>query len=161
MHRALGAAICFALVGCAGSAPKPTASETFHATLSPTTEVPAPTIGSATPAGTATFISDGTTVTYTVTATGLTGDYTMAHIHTGPAGVAGPVAVPLNLTAGTAPGTAGGQGSFDASAIKGKNADGSPMTMNDLLGAMRGGTTYINVHTTNNKPGEVRGQIGP
>jgi CHRD domain len=27
------------------------------------------------------------------------------------------------------------------------------------LAAMQSGATYVNVHTANNKPGEVRGQI--
>jgi hypothetical protein len=174
MSRSLCAALCFALAACA-SAPKSSSeqpgaeksdpakanAEKFQATLSSTGEVPPPTVGSAAPTGTATFVSDGTSVTYTVTASGLTSDYTAAHIHSGGPGVAGPAVVPLNLAAGPTPGSAGGQGSFDASAIKGKNADGSPMTMADLLKAMRSGSTYVNVHTTNNKAGEIRGAIGP
>ena len=40
-------------------------------------------------------------------------------------------------------------------------ADGSPMTMDDLLAAMRAGGLYVNVHTASNKSGEVRGQIKP
>ena len=33
------------------------------------------------------------------------------------------------------------------------------MTLDDVLAAMRSGGTYVNVHTANNKPGELRGQI--
>jgi CHRD domain len=33
------------------------------------------------------------------------------------------------------------------------------MTMDELVTMMRSGSTYINVHTKNNKPGEARGQI--
>jgi hypothetical protein len=33
------------------------------------------------------------------------------------------------------------------------------MTLDDVLSAMRLGGTYVNVHTANNKPGEIRGQI--
>ena len=89
----------------------------------------------------------------------LTSPLTAAHIHAGAAGTAGPVVVPLQLTA--AQGGASGEGTIDAAAIKGKRADGSPMTMDDLLAAMRSGGLYVNVHTANNKSGEVRGQIKP
>ena len=75
--------------------------------------------------------------------------------------MAGPVIVPLAVTPGPTEGTAVGEGTIDASAINGKNADGSAMTMSDLLAAMRSGNTYVNVHTANNKPGESRGQIQP
>ena len=74
-------------------------------------------------------------------------------------GTAGPVVVPLQLAAGA--GSATGEGTIDAAAIKGKNADGSPMTMNDLLAAMRGGALYVNIHTASNKSGEIRGQLRP
>lgn len=32
-------------------------------------------------------------------------------------------------------------------------------TLADVLEAMRSGDTYVNVHTVDNPPGEVRGQI--
>ncbi len=50
---------------------------------------------------------------------------------------------------------------IDASAIKGTNPDTSLMTLNDLLAAMRSGGTYVNIHTANNKKGEIRGQVRP
>ena len=37
--------------------------------------------------------------------------------------------------------------------------DGGTMTYDDLLTFMRNGNTYVNVHTTRNQPGEIRGQI--
>jgi len=79
--------------------------------------------------------------------------------HAGASGTAGPVVVPLQLAA--TPGGASGEGTIDAAAIKGKRADGSLMTMDDLLAALRSGGLYVNVHTANNKAGEVRGQITP
>ncbi len=148
-----------AILACAGVSRS--GPETFQAKLDTASEVPAPSVGSATPSGTATFTNNGTSIAYKLTATGLSSAFTAAHIHAGAAGASGPVVVPLNLTAGPSGGTAGGEGSIDASAIKGKNADGSPMALNDLLAAMRSRGTYVNVHTANNKPGEVRGQILP
>lgn len=136
------------------------APETFRAKLDATSEVPPPTLSGNTPSGSATFTPDGSVIRYKVAVTGLSSPYVAAHIHTGAPGVAGPVIVALMLT-GRPDGSASGEGTFDASAIKGKNADGSPMSMADLLADMRNGATYANVHTANNKPGEARGQILP
>jgi CHRD domain len=159
--------ICMTLFGCASAptpnAPNPVAKpmpETFQAKLDATNEVPTPSLSGNTPSGNATFTPQGSVLLYKVSVSGLSSPYIAAHIHTGAPGVAGPVIVPLTLNAG-ADGTASGEGTIDVSAIKGKNADGSPMTMSDLLAAMRSGGTYVNVHTTNNKPGEARGQIQP
>jgi hypothetical protein len=158
---------CMTLLACTStSAPiadTPAAKagpETLQAKLDATNEVPPPSLSGNTPSGTATFTPQGNVVLYKVSVTGLSSPYVAAHIHTGAPGVAGPVIVALILTGGL-DGSASGEGTFDASAIKGKNADGSPMSMADLLAAMRSGVTYVNVHTANNKPGEARGQIHP
>ena len=91
----------------------------------------------------------------------MTSPVTAAHIHLGEAGKAGAVIVPLTISPGSDPSTANGEGTIDASAIKGKNADGSQMTMKDLISALQSGGTYVNVHTQNNKPGEIRAQMTP
>jgi len=159
MTRTAAPLLWFALVACA-SAPK-SGPETFQAKLDATNEVPTPSLSGNTPSGTATFTRQGDSLVYKVTANGLSSAPIAAHIHTGAPGVAGPVIVPLAVTPGPTEGTAVGEGTIDASAINGKNADGSAMTMSDLLAAMRSGNTYVNVHTANNKPGESRGQIQP
>jgi len=154
------------MAACAtASSPQPepakaaTASETFQARLDPRSEVPAPNLDGATPSGMANFTVNGTTVVYKLSASGLSSAPLMAHIHLGGPGAPGPVIVPLNVAPGASAGTAVGEGTFDASGVKGKKADGSAMTLDDVLAAMRSGGTYVNVHTANNKPGEVRGQI--
>ena len=135
-------------------------SETFQARLDSRNEVPQPTLDAgSSPSGNAMFTVNGTNISYKVTASGLSSPVTVAHIHLGPPGTAGPVVVPLNISAGSSAGTATVEGTIDASAIKGKKSDGSAMAMNDLLSAIRSGETYVNVHTANNKPGEIRGQI--
>ncbi len=159
MHRIAGVLLSSALIACA-SAPR-SGPETFQAKLDPASEVPAPSIGSAMPSGTASFTNDGSSIVYKVSVSGLSSAPVAAHIHVGAPGAAGPVIVPLVVVAGPGEGTAVGEGSIDAAAIKGKNADGSPMTFGGLLAALRGGSTYVNVHTANNKAGEVRGQIQP
>jgi len=167
MRRTFPVVVGLAMAACAtasSSQPEPSkaaaAPETFQARLDPRSEVPAPNLdGAASPSGMASFTVNGTTVVYKLSASGLSSAPLMAHIHLGAPGAAGPVIVPLNLAAGASAGTAAGEGTFDASGVKGKKADGSAMTLDDVLAAMRSGGTYVNVHTANNKPGEVRGQI--
>jgi hypothetical protein len=123
--------------------------------------VPHPTVCSSTPSGTVTITVNPDSLGYKVTAMGLTSPVTAAHIHLGGPGVAGGVIAPLTISTGSDPSSASGEGTIDASAIKGKNPDGSPMTMKDLMSALQSGGTYVNVHTQNNKPGEIRGQLTP
>jgi hypothetical protein len=135
--------------------------KTIQAKLDSQSEVPPPTVGSSTPSGTVMITINPDSLAYKVTAMGLTSPVTAAHIHLGEAGKAGAVIAPLTISPGSDPSTASGEGTIEASAIKGKNADGSPMTMKDLMSALQSGGTYVNVHTQNNKPGEIRGQIAP
>ncbi len=113
---------------------------TFHATMNGATEVPPKTTGGT---GTVAATLDTATkmLTYTVTYSGLTGPATAAHFH-GPAesGVNAPVLVPLSppLT----------------SPIKG-TATLTDAQLTDFMD----GKVYANVHTAENKGGEIRGQL--
>src|SRR5437660_12501610 len=111
------------LLSCAG-AQKPAAAgpETFHANLNVASEIPPPNVGEAKPSGTAVFTSNGASITYKVTVTGLSSAFAAAHIHGGAEGALGLVVVPLALTAGP-DGSAAGEGVIDASMIKGTNPD--------------------------------------
>ena len=80
------------------------------------------------------------TLVWRLTFTGLTGSATGAHIHIGARGVAGPVAVPL-----CGPCRNGRRGT---TALRGA-----------VLAALEAGRAYVNVHTSSNQAGEVRGQI--
>src|SRR5438876_11077543 len=104
MHRSTGAALFIAVAACAGVSKS--GPETFQARLDAASEVPPPSVGSATPSGTATFTSTGGSISYKVTVTGLSSPFTAAHIHGGGEGAAGLVLVPLKLTAGPAEGAA-------------------------------------------------------
>jgi Cu/Zn superoxide dismutase len=164
MKRTIPAIVAFAMAACATTSSSQSeaskAPETFQAKLDPRNEVPQPTLdGSASPSGTATFTVNGSSVAYKINASGLSSAPLMAHIHLGAPGAAGPVIVPLNVAAGSSAGTATGEGTFDASGVKGKKADGSAMSLDDVLAAMRSGGTYVNLHTANNKPGEIRGPV--
>jgi hypothetical protein len=85
-------------------------------------------------------------------------DVTAAHIHLGAAGANGPVIVPLF----TGPPKSG---SFTGVLAKGAITEADltgPMkgkTFADLAASVLGGQTYVNVHTTANPNGEIRGQI--
>ena len=85
-----------------------------------------------------------------------------AHIHMAPAGSNGgivvwlyPSAPPAQLIPGRTQGVLA-EGVITASSLVNALA-GAPLS--DLIDAMRAGNTYVNVHTTQFPPGEVRGQI--
>lgn len=145
MNSYLASAFVALAFACGGS------SEKFTASMNGAQETP-PVNTAAT--GTASFINNGTSVAYSFTASGLSGDPTVAHIHFGPVGVKGPVVVPLTVGPGPAAGTATGTGSFDNTGVSGG------FTVNDVLVTIRNGGAYINVHTAQNPGGEIRGQIG-
>jgi len=138
---ALCAALTSAVAGCGDDA------EVFVASLA----APSGITSSAT--GTATFtLLEPETVSYTIDVSGIT-DVTASHIHDGAAGVSGPVIV----------GLFGGSFSGDGELVSGTfsaGADiGGGMTFDQLVEKMRAGTVYVNVHTTANPGGEIRGQI--
>jgi hypothetical protein len=87
---------------------------------------------------------------------------TQAHIHLAPAGVNGPVVAWLYPKAPPAqpiPGRSNGvlaTGTLTLGNLVGPLAGG---TISDLIDEMRQGNTYVNVHTSQFPPGEVRGQI--
>jgi len=87
------------------------------------------------------------TVEWTLVANNLPGTTSLAHIHIGPPGVAGPAVQPLAGVAGNEQGVIA-TGSFT-----------NPL----LLAALRANTSayYVNVHTVPNCPnGVIRGQLG-
>lgn len=116
----------------------------------------------------ATLAADGLSFTWTLTYDALEGNaggaVTGAHLHLGQRGVAGGVAVHLcGGGGGTAacpapPATLTGTAAADA--VVGPAAQGlDPGELSSLLGAMRTGHTYVNVHTTRFPAGEIRGQL--
>jgi hypothetical protein len=132
----------------------------FEATLSGSEAVPP----ADTPAhGTATFelSKSGDALTYTLSVSDIE-NVTMAHIHIGPSGKEGPVAVwlyPSKPPAVTKEGKFSGElskGSISAAdlagPLKGK-------TIADLVSDIKDGTAYVNVHTTAHPGGEIRGEI--
>jgi hypothetical protein len=128
----------------------PLATHYFTATLRGFNEVP--TVAS-TGTGSAKLEVNGTRVIVTGSFTGLASDYNApsgAHIHVGAAGANGGVVFPL---APTLENDLRG-GIFGA-------AENTLTFTNDQINALVAGNYYINVHTTGNTAGELRGQILP
>jgi CHRD domain len=138
------------------------AQKKFSATLVGTNEVPAVTT---TAAGVMNLTQeDSVSILYTISTTAATDSITMAHIHAGAAGVAGPIMVwffPTELSRAPGAGTAAGingvirVGRF----TKSGTFFVAPYTWDSLLVRMNAGTAYANVHTKKNGSGEIRGQV--
>jgi hypothetical protein len=94
------------------------------------------------------------TVHYFVNVTGIEG-VSQGHIHSGAEGENGPIVVTL-FNFDSPQNEVLQYSNFTASNLEG------PMqgkTMQDLIAALKNGTTYINVHTEQNPNGEIRGQL--
>ena len=117
------------------------------ATLSGAQQVPAVT-SSGTGAFSGTYNRDTRVLTYSVTYSGLSAAPVAGHIHLGSPGKTGQVRVPFASVA-TSPIT--GTVTFAA-------ADTAQMRTVELLLSQR---AYVNLHTTANPSGEIRGNIRP
>jgi hypothetical protein len=105
--------------------------------------------------------SEGTAISYKLNVANIE-NVTQAHIHLAPAGTNGgivawlyPSAPPSQLIPGRTQGTLG-EGEITAASLVGSLA-GKPLS--DLLAAIADGRAYVNVHTLQFPPGEIRGQI--
>ena len=154
-----------AFVACEDST-EPTVNNktvTFTATLTPASEVPAPTGATANATGTFTGVLDTSTnlFTYDVVFSGLTSNVNNGHIH-GPAdpGVTGTAQLNFNtlpggqFSFGQTSGTAHGTVVLNATTAITPTVSGD--SLKKLLFANK---TYANIHTTTNSPGEIRGEI--
>lgn len=133
-------------VALAANPPQPA----FGGPLTGAQEVPA-IVTAATGEGTAVISPDGSTITYIVTYSGLSGPAAAAHIHTGAAGVAGGVILPLVVSASPMVGTLTAANFTPSGAIT---------TFAQAVAALQAGNTYFNIHTAAHPGGEIRGQIG-
>jgi len=128
----------------------------FTAKLSGTNEVPSLTSKAS---GIATFDLNaaGTQMKYTLNVTNID-KVIAAHIHMGKSTVNGPIAVNLFIPSGPTGKVSGtlAQSSINSTSLigplKGKQ-------MPDLIKLINTGNAYVNVHTSQNPPGEVRGQV--
>lgn len=139
MKRSIVLAAALALSACSTVSDMMSGGDSVRVSLSGAQEVP-PVTTSGSGSGRFTVGEDGS-VKGSVTTQGVPG--TMAHIHQGAKGQNGPVIVPLvkeGDTYSTPPG-----------------AKLTPAQMQ----AFKAGNLYVNVHTAQNKGGEVRAQLTP
>ncbi len=148
------AAVIAGSAGCSsgGSTGGLDVEQTYLIPLTQGMEVPTPKTSNA--SGSAQVLLYPARIDFQLSAINITG-VTMAHIHSGAPGASGPVVVTLFLP-GTATGLVSGVfavGSLDASNLP------SGVTLESLKTLIRSGNAYVNVHTTLNPTGEIRGQL--
>jgi hypothetical protein len=113
--------------------------------------------------------SDGDSLHYVLSYSGLEGAVTQAHVHFGKTAVNGGISYFLCGTAAS-PGPAGTpacptpggtvEGDIDAADVIGPTGQGiEPGAFGEILAAMRAGHAYANVHSTKWPGGEIRAQL--
>lgn len=129
---------------------------TFTANLSGGNETPGVSTGSA---GTATISYDTVTgvLTYRVDVYNMPSGTTASHLHAGAAGVSGPTVVNFTVLTNISNDFAI-TGTASASNLNVRAAQGVN-SWDDLVQALLLGNTYVNVHSTANPGGEIRGQV--
>ncbi len=160
MHARLAswfsAGALFAL-GCGSSDKTGMMAHTFAVTLTANQENPRCPDAGPTAAGSATVIVNDTQVIVNdFTWSGLSGPATAAHVHLGQANVAGSIVLTFALNP-----QSGISKTFVAADYPTMPMPDQPPNFDGLLPLIRGGGTYLNVHTSICSAGEIRGQIGP
>jgi hypothetical protein len=130
---------------------------TFTTSLHGGNEVPAVSTGSA---GTATVTWNTATKagTYRVDVFNMPVGTTASHIHVGSAGVTGPVVINFTVPAGGISNDYGLTGTFGCTDVVPRAPQGIN-SCEDFEQALLLGNTYVNVHSTANPGGEIRGQL--
>lgn len=119
-----------------------TAQAAPHIPLNTGQEAPAPTVGGS--HGSFSYDIDGDELCYSLSVSGLSAPAVAAHVHLGARNQPGPVVVPLSVPAET---------TFDVSDC----TTAAPEVLAAIEATPK--AYYVNVHTTTNPAGEVRGQL--
>jgi hypothetical protein len=131
--------------------------ETFTAVLSGANEVPPVTT---TATGTATLSVVGGVLVYRVDVANITSP-TLSHIH-GPAAAGVNAGVRVNFCTGTPPAPPCATGTpYTGVLTAGVATQVSGISFDSMLVLLRNGNAYVNVHTSANGGGEIRGQVVP
>jgi hypothetical protein len=151
-HRMTALAIAAAVAGAGpvacqqqgAMAPAAPATMTWKAHLTAKDEVP-PNASTGTGDGTFTLNTATNELTWSVTFSGLTGPATVAHIH-------GPAAPGQNANPVVG---------FDPPKAAAGEIKGSNVIIKSQVEDLKAGKWYANIHTAQNKGGEIRGQLTP
>jgi len=131
----------------------------MRAVLSPGEETPAPGLLSGA-VGTADVLVDvaARELSVTIRVFNLPTASTAGHIHVGPVGVAGPIILDFPATIPGRTGDFSLSFRLSATALRQQVAQGV-ITMEDAIQSIVGGNSYVNIHSTANPGGEIRGQL--
>jgi hypothetical protein len=130
----------------------------FYAELNTAQEVPQPQVPSNASGDAVVFVNGAGTLSYELIVVDIQ-NVSAAHIHLAMPGETGPVVATLFM--GSFSTGSGGTGTLVTGMLTSADLEGplAGMTLDDLLHEMEHGNTYINVHTTQNPAGEIRGQL--
>ena len=98
---------------------------------------------------------NGNTFPFELTVTGLSGPPTAAHLHQGPVGANGPIVKDITLVP-----VQGTPNTWRAVGVWASTDRVQPLTP-ALIASLQAGFIYVNVHTSQNPNGEIRGQLRP
>jgi hypothetical protein len=150
------AALTGAALACSDST-NPNPPVVYTAALSAANEIRTTPINS-TATGLATLtLRSNDSLDFLVTVTGLTGPATLSHIHVGSATQNGAVVNGFTINSGITTGTV-----TSGTIVLSKLVAGTPagqISGDSLRVLLNNGNGYVNVHTSQNPGGEVRGQI--
>lgn len=158
MRRLLSLAGAAALALLAGTASAEAQDIHFTALLSGANETPGIASGSGGTA-TVTLNTSTRTVTYKVDVYNMPSGTTAAHFHAGGPGVAGPVVVNFTVQSNIS-----NDFSISGTATAADLVPRQPQGVNswdDFIQALTLGQVYVNVHSSVNPGGEIRGQVLP
>jgi FlaG/FlaF family flagellin (archaellin) len=166
LRRIVACVMVALVVGLAGALHVSTAGAAamtmnkVSARLSGADETP-PNSSAATGSFQGTIASNDKAISYRLTFSKLSTRVTMAHIHVGAKGTAGPVVVWF-CGGGGRPACPANGGTLTGTVTASRVVAGGDIKKGDIAGlikAIQAGNTYVNVHSTKYPAGEIRGQI--
>ena len=157
MRRALSLAIAGLFVLLASAAQAQAQTITWTANLNGGQEIPVVVTGSVGTA-TVTWNTSTKTGTYRVDVYNMPVGTTASHIHVGAVGAGGPVVINFTVPAGGISNDYGLSGTFACSDVVARPAQGIN-SCEDFEQAILLDNAYVNVHSTVNAGGEIRGQL--
>ncbi len=150
------ALIGMAFVACDDDDEPTTPDEEYQVNLTGTAERPNPVVTTASGSAIVRVLSEDS-IEFDLTVSDID-SATVAHFHAGDANTAGPI---MTFVFGGPTTGLDFSGRLASGFITRSSTFSTVFTFDSLLTRIRAGTTYLNVHTRVNGPGEIRGQVSP